>query len=150
PITSIIVVATGAASSHFCRARLGARLIESRPAEKSRRRGHIRLPGQVIPIGRPQACRSRGKPPCSNSALPEEDAMLRLPEVRVGAAIAHEALAVFPLFTTSTSSVDYLLADEAIAAGTVAVEEVGEAGSVPDLLVSNRGDSRVLFIEGEE
>ena len=76
--------------------------------------------------------------------------MLTLPEVRVGSPIVHEALAVFPLFTESALGFDYLLADEAIAAGSVAVEEVGEAGSVPNLLVSNDSDSRVLFIEGEE
>ncbi len=76
--------------------------------------------------------------------------MLTLPEVKIGAPLRHEALAVFPLFTESDSPIDYLLADEAIAAGTIAVEEVGEAGSVPTLLVSNQGDSRVLFIEGEE
>jgi hypothetical protein len=84
-------------------------------------------------------------------AAPEEAAMLAFPEVRIGAPITHEALAVFPLFTEPPApSLDYLLADEAIAAGRVAVEEVGEAGSVPNLLVSNQSDSRVLFIEGEE
>jgi hypothetical protein len=76
--------------------------------------------------------------------------MLRLPEVKIGAPIRHEALAVFPLFTESSSPIDYLLADEAIAAGTVTVEEVGESGSVPNLLVANQSDSRILFIEGEE
>jgi hypothetical protein len=30
------------------------------------------------------------------------------------------------------------------------VEEISEGGSVPDLLVDNQGDVRVLFIEGEE
>jgi hypothetical protein len=76
--------------------------------------------------------------------------MPTLPEARVGEPIRHEALTVFPLFTPANGSVDYLLADEALAAGTVTVSEVGESGSVPDLLVENTGDSRVLFIEGEE
>ncbi len=77
--------------------------------------------------------------------------MLTLPELRVGAPIRHEALAVFPLFAEfNGGGVDYLLSDEAIAAGTVAVEEVGESGSVPNLRVENRGESRVLFLEGEE
>lgn len=76
--------------------------------------------------------------------------MPTLPEARVGDPIRHEALTVFPLFTDSNGSVDYLLSDEAIAAGAVTVAEVGEAGSIPDLLVENKGDSRVLFIEGEE
>jgi hypothetical protein len=76
--------------------------------------------------------------------------MSTLPKVRVGDAIRHQSLAVFPLFSTVDARVDYLLSDEAILSGSVAVEEVSESGSVPNLLVTNRGDSRVLFLEGEE
>src|SRR5262245_6457649 len=72
------------------------------------------------------------------------------PEVRVGEPVCYESLSVFPLFANSESSVEYLLADEAIKEQLVTVEEVSEAGSVPELLVDNRGDTRVLFIEGEE
>ena len=45
---------------------------------------------------------------------------------------------------------DYLLSDEAIQAGTVTIQEVSEGGSVPNLLVENSGEIRVLFLEGEE
>jgi hypothetical protein len=76
--------------------------------------------------------------------------MNALPEVRVGDPIRHEGLSVFPLFSPPDEAIDYLLSDEAIAAGSVTVEEVGEGGSVSTLLVSNDGDSRVLFLEGEE
>jgi hypothetical protein len=76
--------------------------------------------------------------------------MPALPEVRVGDAVRHEALAVFPLFAEPRGGVDYLLSDEAIAAGAVTVAEVSEGGSVPDLLVDNQADSPVLFLEGEE
>jgi hypothetical protein len=76
--------------------------------------------------------------------------MSTLPDVRVGDPVRHEALAVFPLFSFLDASLDYLLSDEAIVAGAVTVEEVSEGGSVPNLLVTNRGDSRVLFLEGEE
>ena len=76
--------------------------------------------------------------------------MLTLPRVRVGGPIRHEALAVFPLFGEEEGGVDYLLSDEAIAAGIVTVEEVSESGSVPELRVKNTGDSTVLFLEGEE
>jgi hypothetical protein len=76
--------------------------------------------------------------------------MLTMPQIRVGDPIRHEALAVFPLFAGSDEGVDYLLSDEAIAAGSVSVQEVSESGSVPELLVENTGDSRVLFLEGEE
>jgi hypothetical protein len=72
------------------------------------------------------------------------------PEVCVGQPIRHEALSVFPLFAGAANPVDYLLSDEGLASGAVAVEEVSQAGSVSDLLVENKGDIRVLFIEGEE
>jgi hypothetical protein len=73
-----------------------------------------------------------------------------LPDVHVGDPIRHQALAVFPLFSQAAGGVDYLLSDEAIEAGSLTVEEVSEGGSVPNLLVTNQGDSRVLFLEGEE
>jgi len=76
--------------------------------------------------------------------------MSTLPEIRVGDPISYQSLAVFPLFSVVDASVDYLLSDEAIQAGAVAVEEVNEGGSVPNLMVINHGDSRVLFLEGEE
>jgi hypothetical protein len=76
--------------------------------------------------------------------------MSTLPDVRVGDPIRHESLAVFPLFSAPDGRVDYLLSDEAIQAGSVTVAEVTEGGSVPNLLVTNQGDSRVLFLEGEE
>jgi hypothetical protein len=76
--------------------------------------------------------------------------MTTLPEVRVGDPIRHEALTVFPLFSPPNEAIEYLLSDEAIGAGSVTVEEVSEGGSVPNLLVSNAGDCRVLFLEGEE
>jgi hypothetical protein len=56
--------------------------------------------------------------------------MPAFPEVRVGDPVAHGALAVFPLFAETPGRVEDLLADEAIAAGSVFVEEVGQAGSV--------------------
>lgn len=76
--------------------------------------------------------------------------MSTLPEMCVGDPIRHQSLAVFPLFSTIDAKVDYLLSDEAIRSGVVAVEEVSESGSVPNLRVTNSGDSRVLFLEGEE
>jgi hypothetical protein len=76
--------------------------------------------------------------------------MPSIPEVRVGTPLGHEALTVFPLFTETAGGIDYLLSDEAIAGGSVTVEEIGEAGSVPNLLVDNQADFLVLFLEGEE
>ena len=73
-----------------------------------------------------------------------------LPKLRVGDPLRHEALSVFPLFAEPNGSVDYRLCAEALADESLLVEEVSEGGSVPDLLVENKGDLRVLFLEGEE
>jgi hypothetical protein len=73
-----------------------------------------------------------------------------LPKLRVGDPIRHEALSVFPLFWESKSTIEYRISDEALADQSVVVEEVSEGGSVPDLVVENRGDVRVLFLEGEQ
>ncbi|HWB13798.1 MAG TPA: DUF6569 family protein [Pirellulales bacterium] len=76
--------------------------------------------------------------------------MLTLPEIRIGEPISHESISVFPLEAEIKSDVHYVLSDEALAAGTVTVEEVGEAGTVPELIVNNDTDDLVLFLEGEE
>src|SRR5262245_64862067 len=76
--------------------------------------------------------------------------MLTFPEIRVADPISYESISLFPLEAEVVSKVDYALSDEALAAGTVTVEEVGEAGSVPELIVNNQADSLVLFLEGEE
>ncbi len=73
-----------------------------------------------------------------------------LPKLRVGDPLRHEALSVFPLFSEANGGVDYRLSDAALADESLLVEEVSEGGSVPDLLVENKGDLRVLFLEGEE
>ncbi len=72
------------------------------------------------------------------------------PHVRVGEPVRCQALSVFPLFDGQQTPVDYLLSDEGIGSGAVTVEEVSEGGSVPNLFVENKGDIRVLFLEGEQ
>jgi hypothetical protein len=76
--------------------------------------------------------------------------MAILSEICVGAPIRHETLAVFTLFSPLNSGVDYLLSDEAITAGSVNVEAVSDGGAVPNLVGTNHGTSKVLFLEGEE
>src|SRR5262245_15704487 len=75
---------------------------------------------------------------------------LLLPKLRVGEPVRHEALSVFPLYTDTCGQVAYRLSDEALSDQSVLVEEISQGGSVPDLLVENKGDLRVLFLEGEE
>ncbi|OAI54062.1 hypothetical protein AYO44_15500 [Planctomycetaceae bacterium SCGC AG-212-F19] len=74
----------------------------------------------------------------------------QLPQLHVGQPLTCNSLTVFPLYAKAGKPADYQLADEAIAAATVAVQEISDGGSVPELLVENTGDCRVLFLEGEE
>src|SRR5580765_2077582 len=73
-----------------------------------------------------------------------------LPSFRVGEPVHHAGLSVFPLFSDSIGQVEYCVAEQALAGGSATVEEVSESGSVPELLVDNRGDIRILLLEGEE
>jgi len=76
--------------------------------------------------------------------------MVAVPSVRVGEPITSDRLTVFPLFLEAPAPVAYRLADDALADGTALVEEVSEAGSVPQLAVQNLNDTLVLFLEGQE
>jgi hypothetical protein len=76
--------------------------------------------------------------------------MVAFPEIHVGEPIGYESVSIFPLLGGADGNLNYLLSDEAIAAGSVTVEEIGESGSVPELAVNNQADSLVLFVEGEE
>ena len=81
--------------------------------------------------------------------------MVTIPEIRVGESIVYGGMTVFPLFggarcSDGDGTIDYVLAHEAMASGTLAVSEVSEAGSIHELRAENSGDSAVLFLEGEE
>ena len=67
-------------------------------------------------------------------------------------AIGHRNLTLVPLRGEGHQQrfQDYLLASEAIEAGVLTVTEVGEAGTVPELLAVNEADRPVLLIDGEE
>ena len=79
---------------------------------------------------------------------------VEIPEVRVGEPSVFGGVAVFPLFAERSlffhGTPDYLLSDEAMAAGTMVVQEASEEGSVGELLAENVGDQSVLMLEGEE
>ena len=75
---------------------------------------------------------------------------IAIPNVRVCNPSCHEGLSVFPLFAETGRGVEYILADEALGNESTVVEEISDAGSVSELLVHNKSDAKVLFIEGEE
>lgn len=68
--------------------------------------------------------------------------------IRLGEPLRAGALALVPVFHEGPSR-DYLTYAEAEAAQRVAVSEVGEVGSVPNLLVENRAQVPLLLVEGE-
>ena len=72
------------------------------------------------------------------------------PSVHVGEPIRYQQVSVFPLFVDAPSPVEYVLGADALNDGSVLVEEVSEAGSVPTLSVTNKANLRVLFLEGEQ
>jgi hypothetical protein len=71
-------------------------------------------------------------------------------DIRIGQPTSFGPLTVYPLFCEGNRPVEYLLSDEAMEAGTVMVGEVSQEGSVPELVVENKGERRALFLEGEQ
>jgi hypothetical protein len=64
--------------------------------------------------------------------------------------IGHANLTLVPLRGGRHEHIEYLLAAQAIGAGTLTITEVSEGGSVPELLATNEAGSLVLLLDGEE
>lgn len=69
--------------------------------------------------------------------------------VQTGEALEHRGIVVCPLFPRRDPAASYITLDEALASG-LSVREVDESGRVPELVVENPLDSRVLLYDGEE
>jgi len=59
-------------------------------------------------------------------------------------------LTIFPLFSSYTLDLDYLMLDEALSEGVTEIVEVGREGTVPQLKVVNKSPKMVLILDGEE
>ena len=59
-------------------------------------------------------------------------------------------LTVFPLTAKTDGGSSYITLGEALASGQAYVTEVSAHGSVPELTFVNKGDARVLVLDGEE
>lgn len=57
---------------------------------------------------------------------------------------------IFPLRGGTHAEQDLSLLEDALHAGTLRVEEMNEAGSVPELHIVNEGTLQVLILEGDE
>ncbi len=70
--------------------------------------------------------------------------------VEVGPSLTFGSLTMFPLNGGNGRSPAYITLDEAVASGTIEIRELSEAGSVPQLKVTNSGDCAVFMLDGEE
>jgi hypothetical protein len=70
--------------------------------------------------------------------------------VMIGEPQIHHNLVLFPLQMPLNGVMSFISLDEAITAGSFIISEISAAGSVPELLVINKGDTAVLLVDGEE
>jgi len=70
--------------------------------------------------------------------------------LRYGAPKTYLNLTVFPLLTNDAREPAYVTLGVAVAAGDASLREVSEGGSVPELLLENRGARPILILDGEE
>ena len=71
-------------------------------------------------------------------------------EMELGAGQSFENMAVFELLRPRNGGPEYITLREALEKGVFTVTEVSEGGSVPELMVVNKGDIAVLLLDGEE
>jgi hypothetical protein len=69
--------------------------------------------------------------------------------IQLGDPVEHRGIVIAPLFPRRSPSAQYLTLDEAIPLG-FRITELGEHGSVPELLATNPLDANVLLYDGEE
>ena len=70
--------------------------------------------------------------------------------MELGAGQSFENMAVYELLRDQNGGPEYITLREALERGVFAVTEVSEGGSVPELMVANKGDAPVLLLDGEE
>jgi hypothetical protein len=70
--------------------------------------------------------------------------------MELGAGRSFENMTVFALLKPTNGGPEYITLKEAIEKGVFSVTEVSEGGSVPELMVVNKGDVAVLLLDGEE
>jgi hypothetical protein len=70
--------------------------------------------------------------------------------MELGAFQSFENMAVFPLRFAGNGGPEYITLKEALERGVFVVTEVSAGGSVPELMVENKGDVAVLILDGEE
>jgi hypothetical protein len=70
--------------------------------------------------------------------------------MELGAGTSFKNMTVFDLRRPQNGGPEYITLREAIERGVFSVNEMSEGGSVPELMVANKGDLPVLLLDGEE
>lgn len=80
----------------------------------------------------------------------EENIQRFLEGIKVGAKQSHRNMTLYCLLAAKESHVDFVTLDEALDKGFLSITELDDAGSVPELRVTNKSDRKVLMLDGEE
>lgn len=80
---------------------------------------------------------------------PNEGLTKSICRAQLGELISHEGLTIYPLFTPDGHEPKYELLEDALKNETAIVTEASTGGSVPELLIENRGDKPILILEGD-
>ncbi len=70
--------------------------------------------------------------------------------ITVGEPVTHGSMFMFPLYNSSHAPVEPLTLDQAFASNLIEVGETSLAGSVSELVVSNRSAENVFLLDGEQ
>ena len=73
-----------------------------------------------------------------------------LEQMKVGRKQSHKNLALYPLLSTYSVGLEYLLLDEALSENLIEIVEKDSDGSVPELSVMNKTSKMILILDGEE
>src|SRR5262245_13608638 len=74
----------------------------------------------------------------------------RLQSVQFGQAQTYKNIVILPLIGPADGNFQYRTLGDALATSNLVITEVSDAGSAPELLVTNRGDTPILLVDGEE
>ncbi|HJX35052.1 MAG TPA: DUF6569 family protein [Desulfatiglandales bacterium] len=80
----------------------------------------------------------------------QESIRYYLEQVKIGRQQSYKNMALFPLLSTYSLDLDYLLLDEALAAEVIEIVEAVKEGAVPELKVINKSPRMILILDGEE
>lgn len=71
-------------------------------------------------------------------------------KLKLGAKQVHDNMTIFCLLSATPASADFISLDDALQLHGLKISEVSKSGSVPELLVTNPSQHKVLLLDGEE